>query len=156
MIRELAGRLSSEFGMKCDREFSNHCAMRSESNSHRWAATPVILARRAWPGSNTKKDGGRPRCMELDDELCLCFHVSKRKVINFLRVERPQRESQLAECHGAGTGCGWCRPFLKKLFEAARANAPEAPDLPAANDYASGRTSYVRSGKGTPPPGATP
>ncbi len=40
--------------------------------------------------------------MELDDELCLCFHVTKRKVINYLRVERPQRESQLAECHGAG------------------------------------------------------
>ena len=93
--------------------------------------------------------------MELDDELCLCFHVSKRKVINFLRVERPQRESQLADCHGAGTGCGWCRPFLKKLFQASRANDPEA-DLPSAHEYAHGRTSYVRSGKGTPPAGATP
>jgi NAD(P)H-nitrite reductase large subunit len=93
--------------------------------------------------------------MELDDELCLCFHVSKRKVINYLRVERPQRESQLADCHGAGTGCGWCRPFLKKLFQAARANKPEA-DLPSADEYAHGRTSYVRSGKGTPPAGATP
>jgi NAD(P)H-nitrite reductase large subunit len=93
--------------------------------------------------------------MELDDELCLCFHVTKRKVINFLRVERPQRESQLAECHGAGTGCGWCRPFLKKLFQAARAGANDA-ELPGADDYARGRTSYVRAGKGTPPPGATP
>jgi NAD(P)H-nitrite reductase large subunit len=93
--------------------------------------------------------------MELDDELCLCFHVTKRKVVNFLRVERPQRESQLAECHGAGTGCGWCRPFLKKLFQAARAGANDA-DLPSADDYARGRTSYVRAGKGTPPPGATP
>lgn len=92
--------------------------------------------------------------MELDDELCLCFHVTKRKVVNYLRVERPQRESQLADCHGAGSGCGWCRPFLKKLFEAYRQNA-EA-DLPTANDYAHGRTGYVRSGKGTPPAGATP
>ena len=64
--------------------------------------------------------------MELDDELCLCFHVSKRKVINFLRVERPQRESQLSECHGAGTGCGWCRPFLKKLFEASQSTESAA------------------------------
>jgi bacterioferritin-associated ferredoxin len=94
--------------------------------------------------------------MELDDELCLCFHVTKRKVINFLRVERPQRESQLAECHGAGTGCGWCRPFLKKLFEASRGGSVAAADLPDADQYASNRGDYVRAGKGTPPPGATP
>lgn len=94
--------------------------------------------------------------MQADDELCLCFHVTKRKVINFLRVERPQRESQLAECHGAGTGCGWCRPFLSKLFQAAQAGDNSAAELPAAEDYAIGRTSYVRAGKGTPPPGATP
>jgi NAD(P)H-nitrite reductase large subunit len=93
--------------------------------------------------------------MELDDELCLCFHVTKRKVINYLRVECPQRESQLADCHGAGTGCGWCRPFLKKLFEASQAGAAPA-DLPNPADYARGRSSYVRAGKGTPPPGATP
>src|SRR5438045_2006571 len=94
--------------------------------------------------------------MQHDDELCLCFHVTKRKVLNFLRVEQPQRESQLAECHGAGTGCGWCRPFLRKLFEASRSNALAESDLPDAGEYASGRTGYVRAGKGTPPPGATP
>ena len=94
--------------------------------------------------------------MQPDDELCLCFHVSQRKVINFLRVERPRRESQLSECHGAGTGCGWCRPFLKKLFQAAQENKLSAADLPTADEYARGRTGYVRAGKGTPPPGATP
>jgi len=94
--------------------------------------------------------------MQLDDELCLCFHVTKRKVINFLRVERPQRESQLADCYGAGTGCGWCRPYLKKLFEASRGSTAESPELPNATDYSRGRTSYVRAGKGTPPAGATP
>lgn len=94
--------------------------------------------------------------MQLDDELCLCFHVTKRKVINFLRVERPQRESQLAECHGAGTGCGWCRPYLKKLFEARLSAEADAADLPEASDYALGRTKYVRAGKGSPPAGATP
>ena len=94
--------------------------------------------------------------MQLDDELCLCFHVTKRKVVNFLRVERVQRESQLANCHGAGTGCGWCRPYLKKLFEAAREGREAVPDLPSAEEYAGGRTTYVRAGKGTPPAGATP
>ncbi len=52
--------------------------------------------------------------MELDDELCLCFHVTKRKVQNFLKVEKPARPSQMSECFGAGTGCGWCRPFLSQ------------------------------------------
>lgn len=94
--------------------------------------------------------------MQLDDELCLCFHVTKRKVINFLRIERPQRESQLAECYGAGTGCGWCRPYLKRLFEASLKKDSLAPELPSADDYAAGRTGYVQSGQGTPPPGATP
>ena len=74
--------------------------------------------------------------MELDDELCLCFHVTKRKVINYLRIERPQRVGQLADCHGAGTGCGWCRPFLKKLFDAAQTPDQPAPELPAPADYA--------------------
>ncbi|MCI0335034.1 MAG: (2Fe-2S)-binding protein [Planctomycetes bacterium] len=94
--------------------------------------------------------------MQPDDELCLCFHVTGRKVVNFLRVERPQRESQLADCHGAGTGCGWCRPFLKKLFEASHNDADVMLELPAADEYARGRTGYVRAGKGTPPAGATP
>jgi bacterioferritin-associated ferredoxin len=94
--------------------------------------------------------------MELDDELCLCFHVTKRKVINYLRIERPQRAAQLADCHGAGTGCGWCRPYLKKLFDAAQAADAATPDLPSPAEYAHARSDYVRAGKGTPPPGATP
>lgn len=94
--------------------------------------------------------------MQLDDELCLCFHVTKRKVINFVRIERPQRVAQLADCHGAGTGCGWCRPYLRKLFEAAQDKVQAAPDLPTPEEYARQRSDYVRAGGGTPPPGATP
>ena len=96
--------------------------------------------------------------MELDDELCLCFHVSRRKVENYIRIERLRRVGQLAECYGAGTGCGWCRPFLQRLFD--RAQQPPAAatpdDLPSAADYAHSRSDYVRAGGGTPPPGATP
>ena len=94
--------------------------------------------------------------MQPDDELCLCFHVTKRKVTNYLRVERPRSAAQLADCYGAGTGCGWCRRYLKRLFEVAQRDAEVEPDLPAADQYARGRAAYVRSGKGTPPPGATP
>lgn len=101
-----------------------------------------------------------------DDELCLCFHVTKRKVTNWIRVTKPRRVGQLSECYGAGTGCGWCRPFLERLFQQAAAAgetiADRPPDVsevaaePTAEEYAHERAKYVRAGKGTPPAGATP
>ncbi|MCA9266816.1 MAG: (2Fe-2S)-binding protein [Planctomycetales bacterium] len=92
--------------------------------------------------------------MELDDDLCLCFHVTKRKVVNYLRVERPRRVGELAHCFGAGTGCGWCRPFLQKLFDQAVAGGEIEADLPTSEDYARLRAGYIQAGKGTPPGGA--
>ena len=102
---------------------------------------------------------GRKLTLELDDELCLCFHVTKRKVLNYIRIEQPQRPAQLSDCFGAGTGCGWCRPFLKNLLaQAQRAEGDDdaAAAEPTTAEYARRRTQYVRDGKGTPPPGATP
>ena len=92
--------------------------------------------------------------MDRDDELCLCFHVTRRKVENFIRIEKPQRTGQLSECFGAGTGCGWCRPYLRRLFEQAHGNSVDT--LPTAQEYGKLRSQYVREGQGTPPPGATP
>ncbi|MCU0879153.1 MAG: (2Fe-2S)-binding protein [Pirellulaceae bacterium] len=94
--------------------------------------------------------------MNPDDELCLCFHVSRRKVVNFIRIEKPKRPAQLAECFGAGTGCGWCRPFLERLFEQAVLGGDTTVDFPTPEQYAQLRAKYVRAGGGTPPPGATP
>ncbi len=94
--------------------------------------------------------------MQADDELCLCFHVTKRKVLNHLRVHRPRVASQLSECGGAGTGCGWCVPFLKKLHRQATEAAGESDAAPAASDYAKARAAYIQAGKGKPPAGATP
>ncbi|MFC1757371.1 bacterioferritin-associated ferredoxin [Planctomycetota bacterium] len=94
--------------------------------------------------------------MELDDKVCLCFHVTRRKLENFIRIEKPRRVAQLSDCFGAGTGCGWCRPFLQKLFEQSQNDACGPGELPSAAEYASQRTQYVDAGKGTPPPGATP
>jgi bacterioferritin-associated ferredoxin len=93
-----------------------------------------------------------------DDEICLCFHVSKRKILNHLRVHQPRVPSQLSECGGAGTGCGWCVPFLKRYFEDARRKATDGSeaDRLSSDDYARARGAYIRSGKGVPPPGATP
>ena len=39
--------------------------------------------------------------MDPNDELCLCFHVTQRKVVNFIRIEKPKRVGQLSECFGA-------------------------------------------------------
>jgi NAD(P)H-nitrite reductase large subunit len=94
--------------------------------------------------------------MELDDELCLCFHVTKRKVINYIRVEKPARAGQLSDCFGAGTGCGWCRNYLKRLFDEQRGTATDPTADPTAQEHAQARAQYVRAGGGTPPPGATP
>lgn len=93
--------------------------------------------------------------MQLDDKLCYCFHVSQRKVINYIRVHRPRVPSQLSECGGAGTGCGWCVPFLRKLFDAARTAENAVIDI-SPEDYATERSEYVRRGKGKPPATAEP
>lgn len=89
----------------------------------------------------------------MDDELCLCFHVTKRKVINYIRIEKPRRAGQLSECYGAGTGCGWCRPFLQRLFEQAQQAGDNTPaeDAITAEQYRQLRAEYVDQGKGTPP-----
>ena len=89
-------------------------------------------------------------------EICLCFHVSQRKLVNYVRIEKPRRAAQLSDCFGAGTGCGWCRPVLRKIFEQAVADGDTVLDLPSNEEYARMRSDYVRNGGGTPPPGATP
>ena len=60
---------------------------------------------------------GKPPREELDRTVCVCFSVSLRKLVKFCRFEKPVVPTQLSECYGAGTGCGWCRPFLEKVFE---------------------------------------
>jgi len=52
-----------------------------------------------------------------DDEVCLCFHVSLRKIQGFLTRENPPVASLISECLGAGTGCQWCVPFLRHLHQ---------------------------------------
>jgi len=94
--------------------------------------------------------------MDLDAKVCYCFHVTQRKLLNFIRVEKPRVASQLSECGGAGSGCGWCIPFLKQLFQqAVKGGATELEHLTPA-EYERLRAVYIREGKGKPPPGAAP
>jgi bacterioferritin-associated ferredoxin len=88
--------------------------------------------------------------MKPDDELCLCFHVSWRKVINYVRVEKVTRPSQVSQCFGAGTGCGWCRPFLNRLVQQVNENPPSpatieqwlADKSPRKDRYETGRNAH--------------
>ncbi len=94
--------------------------------------------------------------MKPEDTVCYCFHVTQRKIVNFIRVHRPRRASQISECGGAGTGCGWCIRYLTRLFEASQAAGTGADDNLSADEYARGRAAYIRAGKGKPAPGAIP
>lgn len=85
--------------------------------------------------------------MNDDDLVCLCFHVSKRKIVNYCKREKPPVASLISECLSAGTGCMWCVPFLKKLHEQALAGV-EHPDLPVSPEtYAARRATYRETGE---------
>ncbi|REJ84644.1 MAG: (2Fe-2S)-binding protein [Planctomycetota bacterium] len=94
--------------------------------------------------------------MQLDDTICYCFHVSKRKIVNYIRVHRPRRASQVSACGGAGTGCGWCIPYLKQYFAEAQGERSESADALTPEEYAAQRAAYIRAGKGVPAQGAIP
>jgi bacterioferritin-associated ferredoxin len=88
--------------------------------------------------------------MDLDDEVCLCFHVTQRKLLAHLRVHQPKVASQMSQCAGAGTGCGWCVPFLKRLFQQG------LPTNMSAAEYAELRVKYRETGeRPDSPPDAT-
>lgn len=77
--------------------------------------------------------------MSPDDEICLCYHVSLRKLVNYARRTRPRHASQMTGCLGAGTGCGWCIPILCKIASQA-GEAVDVNTTPA--EYAAARSSY--------------
>lgn len=99
--------------------------------------------------------------MKPDDELCLCFHVSWRKVINFIRVHRIKTPSRVNECGGAGTGCGWCRKQIIRMTELVNQSPPDPAELeqwlqdhsPGKQTYVSGRDNYraTKDSTETPP-----
>jgi NAD(P)H-nitrite reductase large subunit len=76
--------------------------------------------------------------VEPDDLVCYCFRVSWRKLANFARRERPRRVSQMSQCLGAGTGCGWCIPFVARIWS----DPQEARREVDAETYARRRRAY--------------
>jgi len=106
--------------------------------------------------------------MHLDDTVCYCFHVTWRKLENWARRHSPRVASQLSACGGAGTGCGWCIPFLRLIHR--RVAGEVSSTLSAfppkqeeervvtlsAAEYAALRDEYIRSRRGQPPTPVAP
>lgn len=85
--------------------------------------------------------------MNPDDHVCLCFHVSQRKIVNYCKREKPAVASLISSCLSAGTGCGWCIPFIKKLHEQSLAGVDE-PDLSySPQEYAKKRATFRKTGQ---------
>ena len=85
--------------------------------------------------------------MNDDDLICLCFHVSKRKIVSYCKREKPPVPSLISECLSAGTGCQWCVPFIKNLHQQCK-DGVENPDLPVSpQDYAKKRSAYRKTGE---------
>ncbi|MCA9295481.1 MAG: (2Fe-2S)-binding protein [Phycisphaerales bacterium] len=84
--------------------------------------------------------------MHPDDHVCLCFRVSQRKLVHYIRRECPTVASQLSDCLGAGTGCGWCVPFLRKLHAQWEAGDDIGLDI-APQVYADRRKKYRATGE---------
>jgi len=80
--------------------------------------------------------------MQPDDKICYCYGVSLRKLANFSRRVKPERPSQMTGCLNAGTGCGWCIPFLVKIAE--NPDAFSMVEL-TPEEYAERRTTYIKS-----------
>ena len=95
----------------------------------------------AYPRARGRRGAHYHCVVNPDDEVCLCFHVSLRKIRAFLEREDPPAASLISECLGAGTGCQWCVPFLKHLH--AEHEAGREPDLGVSpQQYAESRQTY--------------
>jgi|YNPMSStandDraft_1061717.scaffolds.fasta_scaffold10218_1 bacterioferritin-associated ferredoxin len=118
--------------------------------------------------SSNSRYAEQDQFMHLDDTVCYCFHVTWRKLENWARRHRPRVASQLSACGGAGTGCGWCIPFLRLIHR--RVAGEVSSTLSAfppkqeeerlvtlsAAEYAALRDEYIRSRRGQPPTPVAP
>ena len=72
-----------------------------------------------------------------------------------MKRENPPVASLISECLGAGTGCRWCVPFLKRLH--AEHAAGREPDLRVSpEEYAARRRRYRMTGRRDEGAGETP
>ena len=110
----------------------------------------VVIVTVTGPGDQSSPGGFAPReapaMKDPDRKICYCYDVSWRKLVSFARRTRPVRASQMSECLGAGTGCGWCIPFLKKI-QAAMAEGRGSEIGVSPDEYEAQRQKYIRARK---------
>ena len=81
--------------------------------------------------------------MKPDQTVCFCYQVSLRKIVNYIRRERPPVASLISQCLSAGTGCGWCVPFLRKLHRDVLAGKLDGMDPLGFEDYERMRSGWL-------------
>lgn len=81
-----------------------------------------------------------------DDDVCLCFRVPLRKISTYLNNENPSKASLISECLGAGTGCGWCVPYLEELHRCHVEGEPLELNE-SVETYAERRKTYNKTGE---------
>lgn len=81
--------------------------------------------------------------MDPDATLCYCFRITRRKIVNYVKRERPRRASQISQCFGAGSACGWCIPFLIKLHAEIVGDEVIDQDTMSAEEYEKMRMDYL-------------
>src|SRR5881397_3973871 len=111
------------------------------------AVSPTIATRSIARDHGPRTTDHGPVPMDVDGKICYCFHVTRRKLVNYVRLNRPKVPSQLSECGGAGTGCGWCIPFLKQIYEQAVSGGETELERLTPAEYERLRAAYVRAGK---------
>jgi NAD(P)H-nitrite reductase large subunit len=74
-------------------------------------------------------------------EVCVCFHVQRRKIESWCRREKPKVISLVSQCLSAGTGCGWCIPFLKSIHAEVVEGGPHF-EMPSPEEYVEKRKEY--------------
>ena len=82
--------------------------------------------------------------MKPTDHVCLCYRVELEKVCKYLEREDPPVASLISECLDAGTGCGWCVPYLEELHRKHRAGE-ELTIEGTPENYAENRQAYKLS-----------
>ncbi len=89
--------------------------------------------------------------MQPDDTVCFCFHVTYRKLRNYARHHKPSVPSLMSECLGAGTGCGWCRKIIVKIWE--QNGQDDGAELPSTEERKAQREQYWMEKFGKKPDG---
>ena len=84
--------------------------------------------------------------MNKEDNVCVCHKVSLGKLQSYVTREQPKVASQLSDCLDAGTSCGWCIPFLKKIHEH-HVEGKEGDLGLGAEEYGVKRVAYLKEKK---------